>query len=117
MVHNVDQEPELDQEEEDQIDMASTNYISFNSKHFIITANLKTSSNQVKIIMPYKVDMGSEGTIIPLHIYKKLFSRATKKALVATRNTNLQVKTYNRTTILQMDMCKIKIEHNNKQKM
>ena len=64
----------------------------FNSNHSVITANLKTSSNNVIITVPYKIDTSSNGNVMPLHIYKKVFPRATKEQLMATRNTNIQLK-------------------------
>ena len=45
----------------------------------VITANLKTFANKSGIIVPYKVDTGSDGNIMPLHIYKKLFPRVTSE--------------------------------------
>ena len=41
----------------------------------------------------------------------------TKEQLVAIRNVNVPLKTYNRTTITQLGICKVKIEHNNKHKI
>ena len=77
-VHDLEQEPDQHHEEEDNIDMVNINSIIFNSKWLVITANLKTSSNQVSILVPYKVDTGSDGNIMPLHLYKRLFPSATK---------------------------------------
>ena len=54
---------------------------------------------------------------MPLHLYKKLSPRAAKEQLVATKNKNIQLKTYNKTTITQLGICKNKLEHNNVQKM
>ena len=106
-VHHVeDQEQNLNQEEV-KIDMVNVNSISFNSKCSIITANSKTSSNQARTTVLYKVDTGSEGNLMPLHIYKKLFPRATKENLAAMTNTNIQLKPYNR-TITQSGTCKVK---------
>ena len=102
MVHNLEQQPDQYQEKEDHNDRVNINSINSNGKHLVITPNLKSSSNQVRIIVPYKVDRGSDGNIIPLQIYKKLFLRATKEQLVKTRNKNIQLKTYNRTTIIQI---------------
>ena len=51
------------------------------------------------MIVPYKVDMGSNGNIVPLHLYKKLFPRATEEQLVAVKNENVQLKMYSKTTI------------------
>ena len=77
----------------------------------------KTSSSQGRITILHKVDTGCDGNIMPLHIYKILFPRATKEQLAAITNTNVQLKTYTRTTATQLGICKIKIEHNNKQRM
>ena len=77
VVHNIEQEPDQNQKE-DQIDMVNINSISFNNKHFVITTNLETSSNEVRIRIPYKVDTGIDGSIIPLHICKKYFLEQQK---------------------------------------
>ena len=50
-------------------------------------------------------------------MYTKLFSRASKEQSVATRNENIILKTYNRTTITQFGICKVKIEYNKKHKI
>ena len=50
--------------------MVNMNLIIFNSKPLAITANLKMLSSQVSIIIPYKVDMGSDANIMPLNLYK-----------------------------------------------
>ena len=89
-VHNIEQKPDQCNIEKDHIDTVNINFIIFNSKWSAITTNLKTSSSQVSIIIPYKVDVGSVSNIMPLHIYKKLFHRATKEQLMATKNKNLQ---------------------------
>ena len=54
---------------------------------------------------------------MPLHIYKRIFPRATKEQLLESNNKNIQLKTYNRTRITQLGICKVKLEHNNQQKM
>ena len=45
--------------------------------------------------------MGSDGNIMPLDLYKKLFLRSTKEQLAATKNKNIQLNTYNKTAITQ----------------
>ena len=82
----------------------------------IITSSLKIPSNQASITVPYKVDKSSDGNIIHLHIYKKIFPTATKEQLAATKNNNIQLKLYNRTAITQLSMCKLKLQHHYKQK-
>ena len=49
--------------------MVNINSVNFNSYHFTTTANLKTSSNKAAIMVPYKVDMGSDGNIMPFNIF------------------------------------------------
>ena len=83
VAHNVGQEPYQNQEEGVKVAMVNINSNSFNSKHSMITENLKTS-NKVVITVPYKVDTISDGNIMPLHIYRKLFPRATNEQLWQT---------------------------------
>ena len=92
-VHDLEQEPYQHHEKEDHIDTVTIIVIIFNSKQLVITANLKILSNQVYIIVPYKVDTDSDGSIMPLHLYKRLFPRATKEEFVATKDKNIQLKT------------------------
>ena len=61
------------------------NSIHINKHHPVITANLKNLANKNSVIIPYKVDPGSDGNIMPLHIYKTLFPRITNVQLVATK--------------------------------
>ena len=78
VVHNVEQEPDQNQKE-DKIDTVKINPISFNIKCSIITANLKTPSNQVRILVPNTIGTGSRENIMSLQIYKKLFPQIKKK--------------------------------------
>ena len=66
-------EIKADQEQETDTEMFNINSGTMNSDHSAIIANLKTSSNKVVIIVPYKVDTDSDGNIMPLYIYKKYF--------------------------------------------
>ena len=104
---NSPQEPDQCQEEEDHIDTVNINSINFNSSNSVITANIKIVSNEVRIIVQYQVDTASDGNMLS-HMYKKLFPRATKEQLVVTRNMDIQLKTYNRMTITQLGICKVK---------
>ena len=53
--------------------MVNINSVHFHANNSVITANLKTSSNKAIITVPYQIDTGSDGNIMPLYIYKKLF--------------------------------------------
>ena len=70
-------EKEADQEKETNTEMVNINSLKIYSNHSTIIANLKTSSNKVAFTGPCKVDTGSDGNIMPLYIYKKLFPRTT----------------------------------------
>ena len=65
-------------------------------------------------MVPYTVGTGSEGKIMPFHIYKKLFPSATVDHLAATKDAKIKLKTYNHITVTQLGRCKVKIENNNK---
>ena len=72
-VHNIEQEPDHCNIEKDYINMVNINLIIFNSELLAITANLKTPLSQVSIIIPYRVETGSDGNIMSLHLYKRCF--------------------------------------------
>ena len=74
-------------------------------------------SDQASTIAPYKGGTGGDGNIMPLHIYKKLFPRATKEQLLVGKNNNIQLKIYIKTTITQFGMCKVRLQHSDKQKI
>ena len=84
-MNKVEQETANDSAEESSIDLGNIDLIHFNKNHMVIIAGLKTSVNQNSVKVPYKVDTGSDGTIVPLHIYKSVFPRITNEQLVATK--------------------------------
>ena len=57
------------------IELMSINSLQFNRKHSILNAKLKTSAGQNNIIVPYKIDTGSDSKIIPEHVFKNCFQR------------------------------------------
>ena len=103
-VHDLEQEPDQHHEEVEHIDTMNIHSVYFNKKHLVITANLKVPSNQTSIIVQYKVDICCYENIMPLHMYKNMFPRATKEQLAATKNNNIQLKMFNRTTMTQLGM-------------
>ena len=90
MIHDLEQGQDQHHEKDDNIDRVNINCIIFSRKLVVITATLKILSNQLLIIVSYKVDTGSDGNIMPLHMYKRLFPMATKEQLAATKNKNIQ---------------------------
>ena len=73
------------------------------------------SVGQSNIMVSYERDTGSDGNIMPLNMYKKLFPSITNEQLVATKNKNGLLKIYNKTTI-KLGMCIVTVEHNNNKK-
>ena len=69
MVHEV----EVDvSQEEGEIEEVSINLVYFNNKQSLVTTQLEmqVSGNTIKI--PYKIDTGSEGSLMLLYIFKKV---------------------------------------------
>ena len=62
-----------------------------------------------KILIPYKIDMGSESNIMPWHIFKRLFTNVTEAELKKTVKGNIQLRTYNKTVITQLGTCMVTI--------
>ena len=97
------------------IEMVNINSVNFNSNHSRIIANLKTSFKKAAIMVPYKVDMGNDGNIMPFNIFTKLFPSTTTDQLVAARDAT-KLRAYNCTTITQLGRCKKEIKNNGKHK-
>ena len=84
-MNEVEQEAAYDSAEGNGIDLVNVNSIHLNKNCSVIPANLKMSAGLNNVIVPYKVDIGSNGNIMPLHMYKKLFLKITSGKLAATK--------------------------------
>ena len=116
VMNEVEQEAAQGSAKENNIDSVHINPIHFNKNHSLITVNLKTSTGPNNVMVPYKVDTGSDGNIMPFHIYKKLFPKITNEQLVATKNNNILLKMYKKTTVTQLGTCTVEVEHKNNKK-
>ena len=65
-------------------------------------------------MVPYKVDIGNDRSIMCLHIYKRVLPSATVDDLAAVKGAKIKLRIYNHTSIRQFGRCKVKIENNNK---
>ena len=63
--------------------------------------------------MPYKIDMGSEGNIMPLYIFKKLFKNVTVEQLKKSIKSHIRLHTYYKTNIMQLGTCVVIIKFKN----
>ena len=57
--------------------MVSINSVCFNKSHSMLTTKLKISIENNNIVIPYKIDTGSDRNIMPWYIFKKLSPRVT----------------------------------------
>ena len=89
-MNEVEQEAVQDSAEENSIDSVIINSTHFKKNSSILTVNLKTSAG------PNKVNKGSNGNIMPLHIYKTLFPKITNEQSAAPKTKNILLKTYNK---------------------
>ena len=66
---------------------------NFNTMHLVKLAKLKAHSSPSGLIGSYKVDTGSDGSIMPYHLFKILFPMALKEQLVAIKNRSIMLNT------------------------
>ena len=52
--------------------------------------------------IPYKIDTSSEGNIMPLYIFKKLFKNMLAEQLKGSIKSKIKLKMYNRTHVTQL---------------
>ena len=83
-------EKEAVHEQEPGFETVNISSVNFNSNHSTIIAKLKTSSNKAAIMVPYKVDMGSDGYVMPFNIVPKLFHSTTMDQLTAKRRNQAE---------------------------
>ena len=55
--------------------------------------------------IPYKIDTGSKGNIMVLYTFKKLFRNTTEEQLKKSIKSNIRLRTYNKTSIMQLGTC------------
>ena len=65
-VNKIEQIENQDEGEE----MVSIDSIQFNKNCSVLTVNLKMPVGSKKIVVAYKIDTGSDGNIMPFHVYK-----------------------------------------------
>ena len=99
-VHEVEVEmtPELQEEE---IETVSINSMYLNRNHLLITVHLKMQVGKTTIEVPYKIDTSSEGNLMLLYIFKKLFKNMLEEQLKCSIKPNVKLRTYNGTHITQ----------------
>ena len=63
------------------IQIVSINSLYLNRKCSLITAHLEIQVGETALEIPYKINTGSEGNLMPLYIFQKLFKNMSKEQL------------------------------------
>ena len=79
-VHEVEIDMEAESQEED-TEIVSINSVYINKKWSSIMAKLQMQAGKTSLEVSYKIDTGSEGNIMLLYIFQKLFANIGKDQL------------------------------------
>ena len=71
-MHELQVEMAQDSQDEE-IETVSINSIYLNKNRWLITTHLEMQVGKNTVEIPYKIDTGSKGNIMPLYIFKNLF--------------------------------------------
>ena len=74
-----------------------------------MNANLKTKSNQTKSVYKYKTDTGSGGSLMPIRMFKVLFTKTITTNLNKYIDKKVIIGMYNNSCILQMGISRAQI--------
>ena len=69
---------------EGEIETVSIDSVHMNKNKSLLMAKLEMCAVNNIVRIPYKIDMGNEGNIMPWHIFKKLFKNVTEAELKKT---------------------------------
>ena len=64
-----------------QVDVVTINSFDLNSIWAVIVAKVKTSCSQNSVMIPYKIVMGSDDTIVPYNIYLNLYFPGLQRSI------------------------------------
>ena len=112
IVHEVEIDMGTDSQGED-IEIVSINSLYLNRKWSLIMANVEMEAGETALESPYKINTGSEGNLMPLYIFCKLFKNMGKEQLKKSVKGNIKLKTYNGMHITQLGMCAVHIKFKN----
>ena len=114
-IHEVEVEV-MPKPQEEEIETVSINSLYLNRNWSLITAHLKMQVGKMVTEIPYKIDTSSEGNIMPLYIFKKLFKNMPVEQLKGSMKSNIKLKMCNRTHITQLGTCMVTIKFKNSKK-
>ena len=95
------------------LETVSIGSVHLNKNWSLLMVELEMQADNNSIVIPYKIDTGSEGNIMPLLIFKKLFKNIYRIATKKTIKSHIRLRTYNKTNITQLGMCVLIIKFKN----
>ena len=98
-----------------EIETVSINSVHMNKNFSVLTVKLEMCTGD-KLTVPYKIDTGSDGNIMPWYIFKKLFPRVTEAELIKNIKKHIKLKTYNKTVVTQLGTCVVIIDYKSNKK-
>ena len=111
-VHEVETDMEPGSQGEN-TEVVSINSLYINRTRSLIMAKLERQAGKTVLEIPYKIDTGSEGNIMLLYIFQKLFANMSNEQLKRSVKGNIRLKMYNGTHIMQLGMCAVQIKFKN----
>ena len=112
MVHEVEIDVEPESQGED-TEIVSINSLYVNRKLSSIMSKLEMQVGKTALEIPYKIDTGSEGNIMLLYIFLKLFASISGDQLKRSVKGNIKLKTYKGMHIMQLGTCVVQIKFKN----
>ena len=103
-------------QEEGIVEEVSINSVYLNNKWLLITAQLEMQVGNNTLKVPHKIDTSSEGNLMLLYIFKKMFRDESVEQLKRSIKSNIKLKAYNGMQIKQLGMCVVNIKLKNLKK-
>ena len=83
-----------------------------NKSQSVLTGKLEMCAGNNILTVPYKIDTGSDGNIMPGYIYvRNCFQQLEKLNSEKTVKKHIKLKTYNKTVITQLGTCMVIIDY------
>ena len=83
----------------------------------VIVTKPGINSKQNRSNIECNINPGSNGSLMPLNIFKILYPGATMEQLAKHKDKCITLQMYNKSSILQLEVWTVTIKHNNKQKL
>ena len=94
-------------------EIVSINSLYINKNQSSIMAKLEMQMAKTALEIPYKIDTGSEGNIMLLYIFRKLFANISEDQLKRSVKGNIKLKMYNDMDIMHLGTCAVQIKFKN----